>query len=171
MQRWLPGYASALATLCLHTCAILGSSTSVGAETAWDPYFSESKSTLGAHISSQEVDLPASAYVMAGEAKQPEPQQPQALLLVPARPDSPALEAPKTESSDIAQEEKKPNSVSSPFTKWVSPQIKHRRERENQRKESREQQPHRNRFCRTGCRSTLEGETNSCTTSSSPRRA
>jgi len=70
MQRWLPGYVRAIAALSWVAVATLCTSTAASAETAWDPFASESTlestSTLGAQIAPQDFDLPASPFSMIG---------------------------------------------------------------------------------------------------------
>jgi len=125
MQRWLPGYASALATLCLVAFVTLYVPTVVGAETAWDPFALDFNSTLGAQVTPRDYDLPAAVFVMVGQDKQPESQRPESLILGPARPTTPTVPVPKTQTpknqsiASLPEQHSKP--VSSPFTKWVSP--------------------------------------------------
>jgi len=122
MQRWLPGCISALATLRLVAIATLCAPTVVSAETTWDPFDSDFNSTLGAQIAPQDFDLPAAVFVMVGQDKQPDSQRPESLILGSAQPN---ITTPKTQSSkaqtSVSQPEQHSKSVSSPFTKWVSP--------------------------------------------------
>jgi len=117
MQHRLLGYVSAFAAFQWVAIAILGTPTAMGEETAWDPFASESASTLGAQVAPQDFDLSTSVFEKIGQAKQAKPES---LQLRPARPLSPKTQAPKPQKSRSTQNQSS-KTVKSPFTKWISP--------------------------------------------------
>jgi len=118
MQRRLPGYVSAFAALPLVAIAILGTPTAGNAETAWDPFASESNSTLGAQIAPQDFDLPTSVLAKIGQQAKPESLQLGSAQ--PSKPQAPKPQAPEPQKSrSLRGQRSRP--VTSPFTKWISP--------------------------------------------------